>query len=285
MQLGFLEFQARDPLAWDRFLVDVLGLTRAFDGHYRMDRHDWRIRISEGPADDLVAVGWEVDADALDPLHRALVATGHPVASADPAERRAAQRLVVTDPGGVPIELVTGLGRSAAVPSPVNPRGFVADDLGLGHLVLTAPDKNASRAFYDLLGFRLSDHIVTETYGHPVDLSFFHANPRHHSLAFGGPQRKRLHHFMVECRTLDDVGLCHDRTLRAGLKITQTIGRHPNDRMVSFYAQTPSRFQFECGWGGREVDDATWKPTTYDHISEWGHLPPELAYAPKEKRP
>jgi hypothetical protein len=28
------------------------------------------------------------------------------------------------------------------------------------------------------------------------------------------------------------------------------------------------------------VDDATWKPTTYDHISEWGHHPPEML-APK----
>ena len=36
----------------------------------------------------------------------------------------------------------------------------------------------------------------------------------------------------------------------------QTLGRHPNDRMFSFYAKTPSGFQFEFGWGGREVDDA-----------------------------
>jgi hypothetical protein len=62
----------------------------------------------------------------------------------------------------------------------------------------------------------------------------------------------------------------------------QTLGRHPNDRMFSFYARTPSGFQFELGWGGRQVDDATWTPTTYDHISEWGHHPPEfLAPPPK----
>jgi biphenyl-2,3-diol 1,2-dioxygenase len=46
--------------------------------------------------------------------------------------------------------------------------------------------------------------------------------------------------------------------------------------MVSFYAHTPSGFQFEYGWGGREVDDARWQPTEYDHISEWGHHHPAL---------
>jgi Glyoxalase/Bleomycin resistance protein/Dioxygenase superfamily len=78
------------------------------------------------------------------------------------------------------------------------------------------------------------------------------------------------------------VGLAFDRALRGGVRIAQTLGRHPNDRMFSFYAKTPSGFQFECGWGGRIVDDATWEPTTYDRISEWGHHPPVM-FAPKPR--
>ena len=81
---------------------------------------------------------------------------------------------------------------------------------------------------------------------------------------------------MIEVAGFDDVGLTMDRALRAGVPIVQTLGRHPNDRMFSFYAKTPSGFQFELGWGGREIDDATWQPTTYDHISEWGHHPPQV---------
>jgi hypothetical protein len=79
---------------------------------------------------------------------------------------------------------------------------------------------------------------------------------------------------MLEARSIDDVGLAFDRTLRSGAKIIQTLGRHPNDRMFSFYAKTPSGFQFEFGWGGRIVDDSVWEPTTYDCISEWGHRRP-----------
>jgi hypothetical protein len=53
-----------------------------------------------------------------------------------------------------------------------------------------------------------------------------------------------------------------------------TLGRHPNDEMFSFYGFTPSGFQFEFGWGGRLIDDADWTPKTYDRISDWGHHPP-----------
>jgi 2,3-dihydroxybiphenyl 1,2-dioxygenase len=159
--------------------------------------------------------------------------------------------------------------------------GFVADELGLGHLVITATDRDASRAFYtELLGFRATDRIIADVHGYKADIEFFHTNARHHSLAFGDAQRKRLHHFMVEARTMDEVGLAFDRALKGGIRIMQTLGRHPNDRMFSFYAKTPSGFQFEFGWGGREVDDATWQTTQYDQVSEWGHHPPQFLAPP-----
>ncbi len=286
MQLGFLHFEVSDPDAWDRFLTAVLGLTGAGDGRYRNDDHAWRYQITQGPADDLAAVGWEFHDDAeLDAALASLATGGHHPVAGDPAIRGCARRYLLDDPAGVPIEFVTGLPRTdAPLDDSLVPGGFVAGALGLGHLVVTAPDPAASRAFYEgLLGFKLSDTIQCEVHGHAVDLSFFHANPRHHSLAFGGRQAKRLHHFMVEARSLDDVGACYDRAIRGGVRITQTLGRHPNDGMFSYYGRTPSKFEFEFGHGGRIVDDATWTPTTYDRISDWGHHPPQIAFAPKPR--
>jgi 2,3-dihydroxybiphenyl 1,2-dioxygenase len=203
--------------------------------------------------------------------------------SRDDAAARGVKRLFrYRDPSGIPSELYVGP-TLAAEPfkSTVVRSGFVADALGLGHLVITANDRDASRKFYtELLGFRLSDQIIANVHGYKADIEFFHTNSRHHSLAFGDAQKKRLHHFMLEARSMDEVGLAFDRALRAGVRIMQTLGRHPNDRMFSFYAKTPSGFQFEFGWGGREVDDATWNPTTYDHISEWGHHPPQFLVPP-----
>ena len=201
--------------------------------------------------------------------------------------RRVRGLLSFVDPAGNPTEVSYG-SELATQPfrSEVVRAGFVADEQGLGHIVISANTQAESTRFYeDVLGFCLSDHIRCEVHGFRVDIAFFHANARHHTVAFGDRQRKRMHHFMVEARSLDDVGHALDRTMAAGLRVMQTLGRHPNDRMVSFYAKTPSGFQFEFGWGGRAVDDATWTPTTYDHISEWGHHPPEFLAKPSEKRP
>lgn len=282
MQLGFLHFEVSDLERWHTFMTQVLGLVSVGEGRYTNDRHVWRFQLSEGPSNDLVAVGWEFDVPELDAVLVRLRDAGIAVSEADASMRLAERRYCLTDPAGVPVELLSGMATREGFQSEVVRSGFVADEQGLGHVVLTAPDKQASWDFYRLLGVKHSDDIVCNFYGYAVDLSFFHVNARHHSLAFGGPQAKRLHHFMVEARTMDEVGLAFDRALRHEVQIMQTLGRHPNDRMFSFYARTPSGFQFEFGWGGRPVDDATWQTTTYDHISEWGHHPP-LVFAPRKK--
>jgi len=273
----------------------VLGLTiaeRSADGGFtlRMDSHAQRFVVEPGPADDVAVIGWQVkSAAALRDVAERARRLGVDVTSGTAAEasaRRVAELVKFRDPAGIPTEVYYGpeIVRTPSQPNRLETR-FVAEERGLGHVVVSARDKAESTRFYqEALGFRLSDHIKCEYYGHAVDLSFFHANPRHHSLAIGGPQRKRIHHFMLEVATMDDVGLCFDRALAAGVPIMQTLGRHPNDRMFSFYAKTPSGFQFEYGWGAREVDDAVWQPTTHHRISEWGHHPP-IAFAPKEKKP
>ena len=295
-QLGYLGFDVKDLAAWERFGTEVLGMTvsRRDEGRgfaLRMDGHAHRLFIEQNGGDDLGFVGWQVGTDAeLDALAALLRQKGVEVTEGteELAARRGVRRLVCfTDPGGNPTELfVDATLAPAPFKSDVVRSGFVADEHGLGHLVLSAKSQAESKAFYaDLLGFRLSDRIVTEIHGFHVDIVFMHANARHHSVAFGDQQKKRLHHFMVEAKSIDDVGLALDRTMKAGLRIMQTLGRHPNDRMLSFYAKTPSGFQFEFGWGGRLLDDATHETTTYDQVSEWGHHPPEFVNPPKKDAP
>jgi 2,3-dihydroxybiphenyl 1,2-dioxygenase len=286
IRLGYLGFEVRDLAAWEPFAVDVLGLAVASRGEGTLDlRCDDRVArffLTEGPGDDVAVFGWEVDDDAaLDALAKRLGTGGVEVqaGTGEEAHRRGVARLMkLQDPSGHPLEIFHGPDR-AKTPfvSGHVVSSFVTGEQGLGHVVISAADPDRSMGFYrDLLGFRLSDRIACDIHGYAVDITFFHGGPRHHSVAIGGPQRKRVHHFMLEVASMDDVGLAFDRALRGGVRITQTLGRHPNDRMFSFYAKTPSGFHFEYGWGGRTVDDATWKPTTYDHISEWGHQAPEM---------
>jgi 2,3-dihydroxybiphenyl 1,2-dioxygenase len=289
VRLGYLGFEVRDLSAWEAFAVDVLGLDIGDRGDdwlaLRCDDWAQRFLVTQGPSDDVAVLGWEVDDEAaLDAALARLRAAGVETTrgSDEEARLRRVERLFkVRDPAGNPCELFFGADRAAA---PFHSRhvrsSFVTGAQGLGHVVVSASDPDQSRRFYcDLLGFRLSDRIVCDVYGHPVDITFLHGGPRHHTVAIGGRQRKRIHHFLLEVTGMDDVGLAYDRALRARVRIVLTLGRHPNDRMFSFYAKTPSGFEFEYGWGARTVDDATWMPTTYDHISEWGHHPVAVAGA------
>lgn len=85
------------------------------------------------------------------------------------------------------------------------------------------------------------------------------------------PAPKRLHHFMVEMATLDDVGFAMDCIGEYGVKQTMTLGKHSNDQMVSFYAATPSGFEVEVGTAGIEVHDDVWRVTHHEVTSMWGH--------------
>jgi len=159
--------------------------------------------------------------------------------------------------------------------SPAGVRGFLMGDQGLGHIVLHTRDVEAAKRFYmEGLGFRLSDMIDMEMVpGVPVELTFLHCNPRHHTLALvPASMPKRLNHFMLQVNSMEDVGLAHDRTERLGVHISDTLGRHTNDHMFSFYADTPSGFQVEYGWGGRTIDE-NWTVVRHKAQSIWGHKP------------
>ncbi|MFO0692127.1 MAG: VOC family protein [Polyangiales bacterium] len=284
--LAYFVFEAKDTVGWRKLLVDALGMTegRTFDDGttaYRMDERAGRIFVRPGDADDLVALGfeaasknamWDVAMRARDA--GAFVEEG---LAKDAAGRFAAGLVRFEEPGGVSIEVVHGV-ENASDPLDTSrcQGGFVTEEQGVGHLALRANDVDESQKFFEtILGFRLSDHIRCELVGgFKVDVTFLHVNKRHHTVALGKGLPKHLDHFMIQAKSLDDFGRIYDRCFDVGVKVTQTMGRHPNDRMMSFYGLTPSGFQFECGYGGREIDDATWVPETYDRISIWGHRRP-----------
>ncbi|HSN81971.1 MAG TPA: VOC family protein, partial [Polyangiales bacterium] len=284
--LGYFLFEVSDLDAWDRFLTKVIGVERGealAEGllPYRTDGRAARILLRRGPADDLVALGFDVsDERALHGLAERIRRSGRSVepASEDDARARGVRGLVRTfEPGGVAIELCHGpLPAKTPFGRKLVPTGFVTGEQGVGHLALRAHDIAETRSFFEeLLSFSLSDHIRCTLPGDfEVDITFLHVNRRHHTVALGTGIPKHLHHFMLQMGSLDDVGAALDRAFAHGVRVVQGLGRHPNDQMVSFYCVTPSGFECELGWGGRTVDDSAWNPTTYDRISDWGHQSP-----------
>jgi 2,3-dihydroxybiphenyl 1,2-dioxygenase len=281
--LGYIGIHASDLHAWSTFCTDVLGLMPAPTAEgglrYRVDAQSWRIAVEPGAQDDIAFLGFEVQsAHELQVFADKFRTAGVSLGNDDPAlafERGVTDLISCLDPQGLRVEIYYGPTEVHERPfaSPVGVAGFVTGDGGIGHVVLGAADIGATRGFYQgLLGFRLSDTIRMQTPRGPLDLEFFHCNPRHHTLALvPAPTPKRLLHFMLQVNTLDDVGFAPERMESVGVPITATLGRHTNDHMVSFYAQTPSGFEVEYGYGAREVDAATWRVTRHDSTSSWGH--------------
>ncbi|MCZ7537567.1 MAG: VOC family protein [Acidimicrobiia bacterium] len=286
-QLGYAGLDVSDIDAWEIFATEVLGMQATPRGtggdaplHLRMDEYERRVSLHPARRDDVRYLGLEVAGTAqLAAVRARLESAGRPATSAtekEAAERFAAGLVRTEDPDGLPIEVYFGPRLRVEEPfhSPRPISGFRTGDLGLGHVVLCVGDIERSVAFYrDVLGFRISDLISFEPApGLEVSVTFLHCNPRHHSLALvQAPLPTRLNHLMVELHSLDDVGSTYDLCRDRGIPIAMDLGRHTNDRMVSFYAQSPSGFQVEYGWGGRLIDDANWRVQTHRAASIWGH--------------
>jgi 3,4-dihydroxy-9,10-secoandrosta-1,3,5(10)-triene-9,17-dione 4,5-dioxygenase len=276
--LGYLGLETADLAGWQRFGTDVLGFMVAPHSdddvlHLKMDERPHRFTVVPGERDQLAYSGWELaDAAALDRATGELAAAGVEVVDATDEElerRRVRAMSWCRDPSGMRVELYhTPVHDHVRFVSPAGVRSFVTGDMGLGHIVLLASDFEGSCAFYtEVLGFRLSDSMVLG--GSPV--RFFHCNPRHHSLALTPHHTSRLAHFMVEVESVDEVGYCLDRCRRHEVPIAMSLGRHTNDRMLSFYLRAPRGYEIEYGCGGLRVDDETWSTSEITAVSFWGH--------------
>lgn len=169
------------------------------------------------------------------------------------------------------IELVYGFNSAGTYfASPLGHRFVAGRALGLGHVFQAVTDQARHEQLYvDIFGFRLSDHIDFASGGVGT---FLHCNPRHHSIAFAPTaDQPLLGHLMVEVESVNDVGVGYDKVLAGAARLTQTFGRHSNDKMISFYCKSPSNLSIEFGTGGAIVDDATWTPTRYGTPHFWGH--------------
>ena len=275
--LGYLAVGSPKLEDWRAFATSRVGMQEVDRGGgmwaFRMDDRKQRLIVDAGIAAGEQVFGWEVaDAAALDALAARLERAGVPLRRepATLADARWVGGLIsFVDPAGNRLEAFHG---AAIADAPFRPGrdngGFRTGPQGMGHVLLAVPQIDQALMFYrDLLGFRISDFIRT-----PVAAYFLHVNPRHHSLALVEAPHRAAHHLMVEFFSLDDVGQGYDIALGEPGRVAVTLGRHANDLMTSFYMRTPSPILIECGWGGREVDDAAWRPLEMTTVgSYWGH--------------
>src|SRR5262245_15440299 len=285
--LGYIGLHAANVDDWLAYGTRLLGMQVADKSAatlaLRMDDRKQRVIVQADGGEGAAFLGFEVaDSAALDALAARLEANKVGVARGARAladERHVTNLVVCNDPVGNRIEIFHG---PEVASEPFTPgraiSGFRTGPLGMGHVVITAARSDDLIPFYrDVLGFHLSDYFLR-----PVKVHFFHLNPRHHTLGILESGKNGIHHMMVEVSFLDDVGQGYDIAQLTPDLVRQTLGRHVNDHMTSFYSANPSNFMVEYGWGGRSIDPDNWKPMeVVEGPSLWGH---ERLWLPEEAR-
>ena len=284
--LGYVTISTADIDRWRRFAFGVLGFAegRGPDPsalYLRMDERAARLVVVPGDTDRVMTVGWEVrDHAALERVMATLDGAGvafKQLSVDEASERRVEEVITFEDPAGTTLEVFHG---AVLDHSPViTPFGakFVTGDQGMGHVVLPATDPGALFDFYtDVLGFRSRGAFrvpLPKEFG-PVRVRFLGINERHHSLAIvpaAHMRDPRVVHIMVEVDSLDAVGQALDRVNAEGFQLSSTLGRHTNDKMVSFYVRAPGDWDIEFGTDGMRVDENHYTAEEITADSYWGH--------------
>jgi 3,4-dihydroxy-9,10-secoandrosta-1,3,5(10)-triene-9,17-dione 4,5-dioxygenase len=284
--LGYITVAASDIDRWRQFAFGVLGFAEGKGPdpsalYLRMDERATRIVVVPGEVDRVVAVGWEVrDRPGLEQVKSALDAAGvsfKELSAAEADERRVEEVITFDDPAGTTLEVFHGavLDHSPVV-TPFGAR-FVTGDQGLGHVVVPALDPNGLVEFYtQVLGFRSRGAFrvpAPPEFG-PLRVRFLGVNERHHSLAIcpaTNQDAPGVVHVMVEVDSLDAVGQALDRVNAEGFQLSSTLGRHTNDKMVSFYVRAPGDWDIEFGTDGMRVDETYYTAEEITADSYWGH--------------
>ena len=285
--LGYITISTNDIGGWRKFAFDVLGFAEGQGPdpsalYLRMDERVARIIVVPGDTDRVVTVGWEVrDRAALKRVRAALESAGveYTKLSLEQTEaRRVEEAIAFKDPAGTSLEVFHGpvLDHTPVI-TPFGAR-FVTGDQGMGHVVVPATDPNGMFKFYtEVLGFRSRGAFrvpLPPEFG-PIRVRFLGINERHHSLAICPAMSLKdpgLIHVMVEVDTLDAVGAALDRVGASdAVRISSTLGRHTNDKMVSFYVRTPGDWDIEFGTEGMRVDETYYTAEEITADSYWGH--------------
>lgn len=288
VHLGYIVIETNRFADWRRFGTDAIGMHRDdLDTgcvRFRLDDQECRFLLRRGPAEDVVATGWHIDDhSSFERIEARIRAHGVPVleGTEEEAELRGVERLLrFPGPKGITQEIYT-TALTSAQPLRMLASGFVTGDAGMGHVAITSARPALMRGYFNtVFEARLTDYIDETISGVKLKIRFLRVNERHHSIAIAAvrglpidPVRTRVQHLNIQAASLDDLAQSYRRVHELGFDMALSVGQHTNDKELSYYARTPSGFEWEVGWNPIVIDESTWQPSTHQGISIWGHTP------------
>ncbi|MFE4501901.1 VOC family protein [Rhodococcus sp. NPDC056743] len=286
VHLGYLVIETQKFSEWRRFGKDAIGMhLDELDSNtmrFRLDDNECRFLLQHGPAEDVITMGWHVDDHStVDRIVSRVTSHGVPIhegTSEETALRGVERLLRFPGPKGIVQEIFTKA-LTSAQPLQMHTAAFVTGEGGMGHVAITSKKPAQIRGYYNtLFDARLSDYIDETMNGVKLKIRFLRVNERHHSVAIAAvrglpidPIRTRVQHLNIQVAELDDMTRSYTRVKELGFRMALSVGQHTNDRELSYYAITPSGFEWEVGWNPIVIDENTWEPSTHKGISIWGH--------------
>jgi catechol 2,3-dioxygenase-like lactoylglutathione lyase family enzyme len=173
------------------------------------------------------------------------------------------------DPEGNTVRFVSGAHASEAIDA--GDRGFRPKKIG--HVGVRARDPKAQIAFYETLGFKLSDWIGDR-------VGFLRVNPDHHVLVFVASEGQGVHHVAYEVGSFEDFARQADLLAATGVRVLWGPGRHAPSRNYFMYFDDVDGNRIEWVNSIKQIpDDGTYVPEVYDPAvpttwNVWGPQPP-----------
>ncbi len=230
---------------------------------FRLDDNACRFLVQRGPAEDTIALGWEVDdhrcLETIEARGARPRSGGDPGSSEESALRGVERFVRFPGPNGLTQEVYVSP-RSAQTPLRLGTSGFVTGTGGMGHVAIATSKPHQMRGYYStVFDARLSDYIDETISGLKFKIRFLRVNERHHSVAIASvnrlpvnPIRTRIQHCNVQVAKLDDMTLAYQRVKELGFDMALSIGQHTNDKELSFLCGEPvglrmgSRMEPDC---------------------------------------
>lgn len=269
VRLSHVELQVTDLAASRAFYVDTLGLQvtdetpdalylRALEerGHHCMV-----LRKS----DQVVAgaLGFKLfDEPDLEKAERFFQEKGLPVRYVDrPYQSRT---LRTRDPHGVPLEFYVRMERLEPIHQQYR-RYRGVKPLRIDHFNLFSPDVDASVAFYNEFGFRLTEYTEDETSGR-LWAAWMHRKGGVHDIAFTNGRGPRLHHTAFWVPTpLNIIDLLDLMSTTGYLKnIERGPGRHGISNAFFLYVRDPDGHRIEVYCCDYQTVDPDLEPIKWD---------------------
>lgn len=255
--------QSPDPDRAAAFLELAYAMTRtAIPGGWQCTGPGRTLLVREGPANRIAFFAYAFDsAERLAAHRRKVGGTSLPVPNPSPLFDAAA--CAFADPDGNVVAFGVRARSAASAEEPLPAR--------LQHLALRTPRLDGMVAFYESLGFVVSDRVEDEAGA--LRACFLRTDAEHHALALFGAAEARFDHLSCETRDAAAVIAWADRMASRGIPIHWGIGRHGPGNDVFFMVKDPDGNLAEIS-ADLEVCDASRPAGTWRHeqrtLNLWG---------------